>query len=85
MDLCQFFFEIIVGHSVKDEMDMPGDIPRFVSELIKIGFSREWKRLSSFRDIFEILKQHNFEIVSGVDSGEVSTFVDWVELLEQSC
>jgi hypothetical protein len=53
-------------------------------DVIQTGFSSEWRRLSSFRDIFEILKQHNFEIVPGVDSEEVSTFVEWVELLEQS-
>jgi uncharacterized protein YlbG (UPF0298 family) len=65
-------------------MDIPTDIPNFVSEMIKTGFSREWRRLSSFGDIFKILKQHNFEIVPGVDSEEVSNFVEWVELLEQS-
>jgi hypothetical protein len=77
-------FEIVVGHPATDEMDIPTDIPNFVSEMIKIGFSSEWRRLPSFRDIFEILKRHNFEIMSGVDSGEVSIFVEWVEFLEQS-
>jgi hypothetical protein len=76
--------EIVVGRPAKDEMDIPTDIPTFVSKMIKTGLSNEWRRLSSFLDIFETLKQHNFEILSGVDSGEVSTFVEWVELLEQS-
>jgi hypothetical protein len=77
-------FEIIVGRPAKDEMDMPGDIPRFVSEMIKASLSSEWRNLSSFRDIFEILKQHDFAILSGADSKEVLAFVEWVELFEQS-
>jgi hypothetical protein len=77
-------FETVVGRLATDEVDIPTNIPNFVSEMIKTGFSREWRRLSSFRDIFEILKQHNFEIVSGVDSVEVSPFVEWVEFLEHS-
>jgi serine/threonine protein kinase len=77
-------FEIVVGRPVKDEKDIPADIPNFVSEMIKTGLSDRRRRLLSFRDIFEILKRHNFEIMSGVDSGEVSIFVEWVEFLEQS-
>jgi hypothetical protein len=60
------------------------DVPTFVYEMIKSGLSGEWRRLSSFQNIFETLKQHNFEIVSGVDSAEVLSFVGWVEELEQS-
>jgi aspartyl/asparaginyl-tRNA synthetase len=36
----------------------------------------------SFNDILEILKQKNFEIEEGVDSAEVSRFVNWVESAE---
>jgi hypothetical protein len=77
-------FEIVVGHPVKDEMDVPADIPRFVSEMIKAGLSGEWRRLSSFPHLFETLQQHDLEIVSGVDSAEGWAFMDSVSLLEQS-
>jgi hypothetical protein len=32
-----------------------------------------------FSTILKILKQNDFEIEDGVDSAEVSAFVDWVE------
>jgi hypothetical protein len=76
-------FEIVVGHPANDETDIPADVPMFVCEMIKTGLSGEWRKLSSFLDIFETLKQHNFEIVSGVDSEEVLAFISWVEELEQ--
>jgi serine/threonine protein kinase len=77
-------FEIIVGHPANDEMSIPADVPNFVSEMIEAGLSRKSRRLSSFRDVFEILKQHDFGIVAGVDSADVLSFIGWVELLEQS-
>jgi hypothetical protein len=77
-------FEIIVGRPVSDETSVPADVLPFVSDMIEAGLSGESRRLSSFWDIFETLKQHNFEIVSGVDSEEVFRFVGWVELLEQA-
>jgi hypothetical protein len=60
-------FDILVACPVIDGVNVPANIPRFVSEMIRTRFSREWRRLSSCQDIFEILKQHNFQIVSGVD------------------
>jgi hypothetical protein len=77
-------FEIVVGRPVNDEANIPAEVPMFVSEMIKTELSGEKRRQSSFYDIFKTLKQHNFGIVSGVDSAEVLAFVDWVEVIEQS-
>jgi hypothetical protein len=59
-------FEIVVGRAANDEMDIPTDIPMFVSEIMRL--SGRSSRLPSFVDIFETLKQHDFGIVVGVDS-----------------
>jgi hypothetical protein len=77
-------FEIIVGRPLNDETYITADVPMFVSDMIEAGLSNEKRGLSSFRNIFEILKCHDFRIVPGVGSAEVLTFVDWVEQLEQS-
>jgi serine/threonine protein kinase len=77
-------FEIIVGRPASDEVSVPADVPMFVSDLIEAGLSGKSRRLSSFWDIFETLKRHDFEIVAGVDSADVLSFVGWVEWLEQS-
>jgi hypothetical protein len=72
-------FEIVVGRPAKDEAEILADVSRFFSEMIQSRLSVEWRRQSSFRYIFETLKQHDFEIVSGVDSSEVLSVVGWVE------
>jgi hypothetical protein len=77
-------FEIVVGRPPSDEAAVPADVPMFVSEMIEEGLSGEWRRPSSFLDIFETLKEYDFRIVAGVDSAEVLSFVGWVALLEQS-
>jgi hypothetical protein len=77
-------FEIVVGGPASDEAAVAADVPEFVSEMIEAGLSGESRRLSSFQDIFETLKQHDFGIVAGVDSAEVLDFVGWIEFLEQS-
>jgi hypothetical protein len=41
-------------------------------------------RCLSFVDIVNRLKENRFEITAGVDSDEVSAFVNWIELLEQA-
>jgi hypothetical protein len=45
--------------------------------------SGECRRLSSFLDIFETLKQQDFKIWPWVETAEVLSFVGWVEVLEQ--
>jgi hypothetical protein len=77
-------FEIIVGRPPNDEADIPAGVPILISDMIETGFSSEMGRRSSFLNVFETLKSHNFKIVSGVDSAEVVAFVDWIEELEQS-
>jgi serine/threonine protein kinase len=88
IDICGFvsiFLEIVVGPSAQYETSIPSDVPEFVSDIIK---SRLWsesesERNRSFLDIFNILRRNDFQILDGVDSTEVSTFVSWVELSER--
>jgi serine/threonine protein kinase len=81
-------FEIIVGHPMmlsgvgNGERRVPTNVPMFVSELIEACQSPGLRRQQTFNDIFNILKEKNFEIMSGVDSADVLTFVDWVESFE---
>jgi hypothetical protein len=82
--VCIAFFEIGVGNPAKGEVSIPTDVPWIVSDLIKTGLSRKSRRESSFIDIFEILNDHNFEIMAGVDSAEVLTVVKWVEFLQRA-
>jgi hypothetical protein len=83
-EFVSILFEIVVHRPAKDEADIPTEGLKFVSEMIKTRLSGEKRRRSSFCDIFQTLKQHDFGIVSGVDSADVLVFVDWGELLEQS-
>jgi tRNA A-37 threonylcarbamoyl transferase component Bud32 len=69
--------EIVSGHS-------RSPIPNFVSEIIKDGVSGEPNSRRSFIDILRILKENRFKILPGVDSEEVSEFVDLVESSEKS-
>jgi hypothetical protein len=74
--------ELVFGRPPQGETSVPTDIPDFVSKIIKSGLSRKSRRSYSFNTILEILKQNNFEIEDGVDSREVSEFVNWVESTE---
>jgi hypothetical protein len=75
-------FEIIVGHPstlpgvVNDEINLPSDIPIFVRELIVANQSSEPEIGQSFNNIFDVLKENYFRIVSGVDSADVLAFVE---------
>jgi hypothetical protein len=81
-------FEIIVGYPMMQsgvwngEIRVPPNVPMFVLELIESAQSPGSRRQQTFNDIFDVLKNNNFEIVSGVDSADVLTFVDWVESFE---
>jgi serine/threonine protein kinase len=81
-------FEIIVGYPMmlsgvrNDQIRVPTNVPMFVLRLIEAGQSPGSRRQQTFNDIFNILKENDFEIVSGVDSEDVLTFVRWVESLE---
>jgi hypothetical protein len=81
-------FEIIVGYPMmlsgvgNGEIRVPTNVPMFVLKLIEAGQSPGLRIHRPFNDIFDILKRNNFEIVSGVDSADVLTFVDWIESFE---
>jgi serine/threonine protein kinase len=75
-------FELVFGSPPQGEISIPTGIPDFVSKIIKSGLSPTSGTSSSFNTILEILKQNNFEIEDGVDSAEVSAFVNWVESAE---
>jgi serine/threonine protein kinase len=83
-------FEIIVGHlatetdAANEIPTLPLEVPMFVWEIIREELSSNSESGKSFGDIFDILKQNEFQIVRGVDSAEVSMFVNRVELAEQS-
>jgi hypothetical protein len=82
-------FEIIVGHPMmlsgvaNSQTTLPTDISMFVSQLIETRQSPGLRIVRSFNDIFDILKKNDFEILSGVESADVLTFVGWVESFEE--
>jgi hypothetical protein len=75
-------FELVSGGHLEGESFLPVAIPSFVSEMIKSVLSPTSRTSCSFNTILEILKQNNFKIEDGVDSGEVSAFVSWIESVE---
>jgi hypothetical protein len=90
-DICGFgliLFEIIVGHPMmlsgvaNSQTTLPADLPMFVLELIEIRQSPGLGMVRSFNDIFNILKENDLKILSGVDSADVLTFIRWVESFE---
>jgi hypothetical protein len=62
----------------------PGAVPAFVLHMLENGRSPESARGLSFVEIVARLKANRFEIMAGVDSDEVSTFVSRVESPEQA-
>jgi hypothetical protein len=70
------------GHPPKGAASIPTGIPDFVSRIIKSGLSLMPGTSYSFNTILEILKYNNFRIEDGVDSAEVSAFVNLVESVE---
>jgi hypothetical protein len=81
-------FEIIFGHPMmlsgveNGQIRVPTNAPMFVLELIEAGQSPGSRRQQTFNDVFNVLKNNDFKIVSGVDSADVLTFVRWVESFE---
>jgi hypothetical protein len=59
-------------------------VPRFVLDIIEAGRSQKSHCQLSFIDIIDRLKANDFQILSGVDAEEVSTFVRWVESSEET-
>jgi hypothetical protein len=85
-------FEIVTGSlspllraaKTDEEVILPPDIPAFVSEIIKGGLRPIAVGELSFIGICESLKANDFRIVAGVDSDEVSAFINRVESAAQS-
>jgi hypothetical protein len=65
-----------------ERVEIPGFVPEFVAELIESGPSANIRERDSFDDISEILKKNYVRITDGVDSDEVSAFVQLVESSE---
>jgi hypothetical protein len=59
----------------------PG-IPSFVWEITDKGSFSDSMTGESFLVVFKTLKQNGFKIMDGVDSDEISTFVNLIELSE---
>jgi serine/threonine protein kinase len=77
----RIFSEIVFGASCQ-RGGHAGEIPSFVSEIIKRGQCTNLKAVASCKTILNILKQNDFKIIEGVDSCEVSKFVSFIELSE---
>jgi hypothetical protein len=83
-------FEIVVGHAPTFPMAAAGEsrpsvgVPDFIQRIIEDGRLPESNSSVSFATIVQDLKANRFEIMPGVDSEEVSGFVNWVESAEQS-
>jgi hypothetical protein len=75
-------FEIVVGRPITSETSIPTTIPAFVYSIIESGLRMNSGTERSLHDIFDILKANDFEIEDGIDSSEVSAFVNWVEPAE---
>jgi hypothetical protein len=72
------FSEIVIGASPQQGGRRP-IVPSFVSEIIEREQSADSKACGSLTKIFETLEWYEFQIIEGVDSREVSNYVDWIE------
>jgi hypothetical protein len=61
---------------------LPTDVPMFILEMISADQSPVQGIDESFNDIFDVLKENEFNILFGVDSVEVLTFVTLIEEFE---
>jgi hypothetical protein len=81
--------EMIVGRRARQsdvsngQAISPTDAPMFVLEMISANQSADWEICELFNNIFDLLKENDFKILSGVDSMEVLTLVTWIERLEE--
>jgi serine/threonine protein kinase len=79
------FAELLSRIVIDDSAEERGrslSVPTFVLSLIEGVQSLDSNATLSFVDIFETLKAHDFRILEGVDSKEVSTLVSWIEFSE---
>jgi hypothetical protein len=91
-DVCAFaslLSEIVIDTTVAQSGSSVGGrnrartIPEFVSKIIEDCQPPFLNGERSFIDLIDILKAHDFQIVSGVDSVDVLRFVSSIEVLEQ--
>jgi serine/threonine protein kinase len=75
-------FELLFGRPPQGDSFMPASTPDFVCTMIESMLSPIFRSSYSFNTILEILKENNFQVEDGVDSAEVSKFVNWVESSE---
>jgi serine/threonine protein kinase len=73
--------KIVIGDSA-EESGCSLSVPEFVLKMIERGESLDSNEKLSFVNIFETLKANQFRILEGVDSKEVSDFVNWIEFSE---
>jgi hypothetical protein len=73
---------IAIGAS-DEHRERGSDVPKFVSEIIERKMFEGIRIGESMVNIFNTLHQNGFKIVDGVDSDEVSAFVNWVESSER--
>jgi serine/threonine protein kinase len=74
--------DLLCRHPPQGEASITTGIPDFVYKIIKSGLSPISRTHYSFNTILKILKQNKFQIEDGVDSAEVSAFINWVESAE---
>jgi serine/threonine protein kinase len=85
---CSMLFEILVGRSVVVEasscgaVEIPSFIPMFMRKLMERVWSATESRRPSFSEIYERLKENNFDIVEGNEVTEVLRFVSSLEASE---
>jgi serine/threonine protein kinase len=72
---------IVIGDSA-EESGSSFSVPEIVLKMIERGQSSDSNAKLSFVEIFETLKDNNFQILEGADWKEVSTFVRWIEFSE---
>jgi serine/threonine protein kinase len=63
----------------RDAAAIPSDVPPFVGQLIRRGWSPTAAERPSFEEILQELSQHNFCIMDNVNASEVASFLVWVE------
>jgi serine/threonine protein kinase len=76
--LCELMFD----GSPQGEASISTGILDFISRIIKSGLSPISGRSCTFNNILNLLKRNKFKIEDGVDSADVSAFVNRVESAE---
>jgi hypothetical protein len=65
--------------NVCERLEIPGFVPKFLSVVIEPSLSSNPSERPSFNDMSEVLKKDYFRIADGVDSDEISVFINLME------